>query len=623
MYFLTNKQENILINEISVPRFYNVKGDEWYPINFISEKVLLKGNVTRGQIDNYDIKIREFYIYYGYDTGGEHLTKCTNTKGVETILNNCKTGGYSLEQRKNYNSLIDNLKLKTNKLLEIENGIISNYDFESSKNKYSEFEQDCIEDILKINNNINWKMCTRCGKAYPLHNNFFAEDGCKKSKSMFMSFCRSCSESKIKPKTNKIVRNNTNKKKEKVVNEDKVLIAKVISDDKNVVVDKGVDTYLDIDTSSSYLNKAYRISEEYYTYCKNHDVMNIYRYCKDNSIVLPKAIRNKEDILIIIKYEYDNGFITRENIGVEFIENLIKIKSISPYTNMKEIYDYLFEEGYLFHPWRYPNLKLPKLSYEEGKIIFNNYLEENNIVIKDIFNFEYGKIAKQAKLSQFLNDVLTFVYEYNDKKHAGYKFHIGSPNYYKNKEHRIFDMKYFIEDMKIDIEKIPLYLTKMTLQKNCSSLYNVLYFGKYYSNLFEWIDECYPNKFIINDFVINPYRNEFDSSEECVIHDILKQYFKTSLIYNQRNTEKTIKINGMIPDWIGFTDEGCFLIEYFGLWILGLEKAGKRNDVYIEKAKIKITKYNELDNYKFIDLYPNDLENNFKGIHKKLKIIFD
>jgi len=34
---------------------------------------------------------------------------------------------------------------------------------------------------------------------------------------------------------------------------------------------------------------------------------------------------------------------------------------------------------------------------------------------------------------------------------------------------------------------------------------------------------------------------------------------------NQRNTENTINILGMIPDWFIFTNNGIWIIEYFGI----------------------------------------------------------
>lgn len=173
--------------------------------------------------------------------------------------------------------------------------------------------------------------------------------------------------------------------------------------------------------------------------------------------------------------------------------------------------------------------------------------------------------------------------------------------------------------MKIPVDKIPLYLTKFNLQKKSNTLYYLLYNRKYYKNLWEWVNDCYPQKFILADFEINPYRCNFDSMEESQIYDILKNTYKNT-IYNQRNTERTIEIDRMIPDFITFTKNNTYLIEYFGLYVKN-RSDNKRISDYRNKTEEKINKYNKLNNYKTIFLYPTDLDNNFKGLHSKLKEI--
>lgn len=124
-----------------------------------------------------------------------------------------------------------------------------------------------------------------------------------------------------------------------------------------------------------------------------------------------------------------------------------------------------------------------------------------------------------------------------------------------------------------------------------------------------------------SDFVINPYRNEFDSIEESQIDDILHKKFK-NVLYNQNNTEKTIKIEGKVPDWFVFTNNACYLIEYFGLYVDRDNKINNsRINDYKERTDEKLEKYKELKGYKFVGLYPEDLDNNFEGIYDKLKVI--
>jgi hypothetical protein len=174
--------------------------------------------------------------------------------------------------------------------------------------------------------------------------------------------------------------------------------------------------------------------------------------------------------------------------------------------------------------------------------------------------------------------------------------------------------------MKVPIEKIPLYITKNVLQKRARTLYYVLH--KYYKNLFEWVNEVYPDRFEESDFVIGNYRDEFDSVEESQINDILHNYFK-NIIYNQMNTDRTISFDGKTPDWFVFTDEGCILVEYFGLYVPQRAEGSSVIKDYIERADKKKNIYSKLEGYKLLYFYPEDIENNFKGVIEKIKNIIE
>lgn len=47
----------------------------------------------------------------------------------------------------------------------------------------------------------------------------------------------------------------------------------------------------------------------------------------------------------------------------------------------------------------------------------------------------------------------------------------------------------------------------------------------------------------------------------------------------------------------------------------------KRIDDYIKKSDGKIEKYSKLDGYGKLFLFPEDMENNLKGIKEKIKMI--
>ena len=184
-------------------------------------------------------------------------------------------------------------------------------------------------------------------------------------------------------------------------------------------------------------------------------------------------------------------------------------------------------------------------------------------------------------------------------------------------------MKYFVEkDLKIPIEKIPLYVTKYALHEKSSALYRVITKDKKlrpYDTLFDWINDCYPNRFIEADFDINPYRSKFDSLEEAQVDEQLRLKFN-NVIYNPRDKEYKVEIMGMIPDWIIITEKGCYLTEYYGMYSEGDISSSHRLQRYKIKTEDKLKKYKKLERngYKHLAIFPEDIRNNFEGLHKKI-----
>jgi hypothetical protein len=430
-------------------------------------------------------------------------------------------------------------------------------------------------------NNIQWQQCTKCNKWFPLDSRFYLTGGNTGNigKYNYLPSCKDCHSN----------------------------------------------------TSIHILQNNEELNQIYYTYgldvyklYKLHDTIGIYQHFKNNQIKYPKIISNKEDYLYIIKYYYDKGFIDKDKLTTDYLVETLSFPYMFQYKSRilnYDIYSYLFGDNFEYYPWKYKSLRLRSdYTINDSVIAAKNYVSENNIIINNPLEFNYQDLLRKSRLTKFDNNILLFAEVFNNYKYPAYKFKIHSVNYWKNEDNRIKNLKYYIEkDMKIPIEKIPLYLTKWSLNKNSNTLYNVLYLHDYYKNLFEWVSECYPNRFIEADFVINPYRCEFDSIEESQIYDILKNTYKNT-IYNQRNTERTIEIEGMIPDFIILTSHGTYLIEYFGLYVEN-RSDNKRISDYRNKTEEKIDKYNKLNDYKTIFLYPTDLNDNFKGLHSKLKEI--
>lgn len=174
-------------------------------------------------------------------------------------------------------------------------------------------------------------------------------------------------------------------------------------------------------------------------------------------------------------------------------------------------------------------------------------------------------------------------------------------------------------------------LFKDKIIKNISELPNVFSF-KLFSHynlarmydkrdiVYEYISKKYPNELTIKSFeqCIANDGTRCLSKQEVIIHNLFldnninaKYCTKTTLFYNEEYNER------YAPDWI-INDN--IIVEYFGLYVDNYHSFTLLKN-YREKTGRKIKFYNSLNNYKFIDLYPQDIENNFKGLIDKFNKI--
>jgi len=570
------EQERVLIGEVSVPV---IREDDimYYPINFIMEKVLLKKTGQQGLQQEYSQYIKKLKIDYGKDTGGIQNVNCVSEEGLKKALNNSKIGRLKVDQKKAMNILLNYLHMD---LISEDNRFLNKVSEEMlSKWKYNEYIMDCIKYVLENNPNIVWQKCTKCGNYYPYHINFYDVNPHSGKDYPLNTICRDC---------------------------------KGWDHNRGKTYIKGID---------SELNNIYNTyGEDIYKVYRDHKVLEIYnhwRTLKNKSI--PKAINNEDDKLHIVKYCYDEGMFSEyPEIVTRVIHNICGF-SVDGKGFIQRINKELFGVD-IRHGKEYID------DIEIAKQVFINYINKHNIIIEDVYTYKYDILLKDANLRGFMrrygNNLLGYVMELYDNKYPAYKFNIpGGDKYWGIKENRVRALKYFIEeDMKIPIEKVPLYITLTALRnKGTSTMYNVC--KKYYDSLFEWVDEAYPSRFDPKDFDIHYVRNDFDSIEEAEVHDILKSKFKNKVIYNPNNTERTIKIDGKVPDWLLFTNNKCYIVEYFGLDMERNTSHNSRIEDYKERTENKIEKYDKLDGYGKVYIFPDDLKDGFKGLMDKLDLI--
>lgn len=548
----------INLDGIDIPYFKEEGGEIYYPIKYIHESFLMK---TRPQIhkdERYKDYIKRYIIDFTFKGTVPQETYCMNKEGWIKYLNKCKNS-----HKKNEDKI-----RRLNILLEY----FGENKFKQLTKEYDYYTKLCIDEYVKFNTNVEYKECLTCKRELPISNHFF--DININIKGGYTNVCKECSNGRFMN-----------------YNDEYNYIHKML----------GVDWLKEYEKDKIMF---------YVKYIKSKENINI-RFPKDDNELLKK----------LIKKLYIDGYLLADELSFPIIKNKIKnviFKGYGKFT-ANHINDFCSNGECKLRPWLYPKYILGNIKDDYANELFTRYIEDNNIVIDNPLEYkDYQTILMKSRLTQFKHNILGFLVKYYNYEYPGYMFKIRGENYYKDKEARIFDMKYLIEkDLKLEIIKIPLYITKTFLHNKSNKLTYIMR-SIYKNNLFEWINECYPNLFTIHDFHINQYRSEFDSLEEAQVNDVLKSKFD-GVIYNSRNNENTVNISGMVPDWIIVSDKGCILVEYFGLYQENSDSSSRLTK-YKEKLAIKLEKYKELERagYRTLYIYPEDIRGDFGGLLKKI-----
>lgn len=564
------QQKNIWIGDVEVPIIVD-GGEEWFPVSYITTKVLLRSGkgafINKNNREKYKEHLRVFKIKFG--DKNTQSSRCISKEGLILALSTSYIGRLNVHQRISQNSLHKYFGLPLLPTDEQD----SNYFNQEWISGYSEYEWNVIESEMN-NSNINYyRMCSKCTRHFPLTDRFYSKNN--NSSKGFNKVCKVCSgtiETFPHP----------NKKKE--VFEDGGVV-------KSILIENIVEIY-----------KAYRLGKLKY---------------------LPDCYKNKESYLKIIRYLFEEGEINEDNLTIYDIVKTFKLNDLYEFMSTDDLHSELYGEDFYLYSWKYPKFyfKDRELSYEIANNIIKNYIKCNNIQIDNIFTYDFEALFKDCKLTKLTEkDKLYFIVQFFDFKYAGYRFSLYSSAYYNNINNVLFDLRYLIEkDLKLKDEHISL-LTRNTIRRHSSSLYTYIFVNKHKS-LYDLINLLYPNKFNEEDFEAK--NNGFDSSIEYCINEILKENFK-NVFYNQRNIESTIRIDNLIPDWFIFSDNGVWIVEYFGLY--DENQYGEYNVIteYIDKTKLKLKRYKKVNGYKFLFLYPSDIKKNYKGVYKVInKVIAD
>lgn len=335
------------------------------------------------------------------------------------------------------------------------------------------------------------------------------------------------------------------------------------------------------------------------------------------------------DVLII-----NNEISSLDNIAIELKrEHFIDYK-LNGFVNNNSIYDLvnmIYPNKY--KRWEFKNSSVGndywnKNTIKEAglwlieKMLADNLINNIEEIPKKVSIQTFRKYGLdgllQGKFNSCLYDFFNFIYP-NRWNEWDYTF--TKRGFWTKKDNRIKALKYLIEnELKINIEEIPYNISYGFLVNNHHKL-SLICDSYYKSDIYKWIDECYPKKFKKDDFYKHLAEDgtKLDSREEKIIHNWLSLHFKkvkkpsrTEKIFNEQYNEF------YVPDWI---IDDTIIVEYFGLYNDNYKGKNKIIKNYKDKANRKIDFFNSMSRYNFIALFPYDLKDGLIGVKNKFKNI--
>lgn len=574
-------QENINISDVIKVQTWIEDGIRWYPPTTINREVFGRGKISTASLINggWGKYCKKVKLKYENSQGISVLNETTvmSEDGFKEYIQTKVVGKMDLEQKKNYNLLLEYLSV--NKKIEEKPKKLEKITDEEFL-KYNEYAKKIHDEITFS----EYALCGSCETYYPINKVFYPIHD-KYEFGVNTSICRKCIKGYIYGENVENIKN-----------------SKKYADDK-----------------IKHIESAISIVDEIKDINKKINNMPLEFYTLDNILKLFIELKNLGNITYV-------NFSKEKHRDIIF-EFKLDFSQINKLINYYELTIKLFGINFYCRPYIYGkdrSIKRDLQDFNFQKNVFDNYLLDNNITIDDEINFNYSDIILKSHLKLgYCNkngaiDCLDFVDRYNNFKYPAYKYKTSATNYWKIKENRIRALYFIVDELKLsDINKLPIYLTKYTLTTISRKMYNV--YRKHYDNLFDWVDECYPNIFEFSDFNVDIKRNSFDSLEEMAVHEILKDKFGKKLIYNIGDLSSRFSIcSGYQPDWIVLENKPI-VIEYFGMFKEKDKCSTTMLMDYHNKTNNKIAEYNKLENYDKIYIYPYDLDNNYNGLHDKIK----
>jgi hypothetical protein len=349
----------------------------------------------------------------------------------------------------------------------------------------------------------------------------------------------------------------------------------------------------------------------------------------------------EEDLSQIIKICVDKMIEDKLFDKIELTPKYFNQKNLKKYKLITFIgnYDlyYLLNLGFpdRWKPWHLSKVKVNFWSDSENQLCAYNWIIEKIITDNSLNSLDEAvpyftkEMFKENGLdglltSKFNTSPVQFLMHFNPNKWFEWEFKLTPKFFWTKKENRIKAMKQLIENnMKLNIIDIPEKMTYGFLVKNYHKFSSIC--DQYYkSDLFEWINECYPstfqkiefNKCVASDGV------KLDSLCEKEIHEYLISNFSDVHYYYNKNTStkwfNEEEDESYVADWL---INGNIIIEYFGWYNMNLYNKHEIYKNYIKKSNRKIIFFESFNDYQFIALFPSDMNRGLRGVIEKIKYI--
>jgi len=319
-------------------------------------------------------------------------------------------------------------------------------------------------------------------------------------------------------------------------------------------------------------------------------------------------------------------------INYLFINNLLRENDL---LNLKRLY-LIYDIKYLstaFACYKQTlsnkNINVTVYSKEHTKLFFKYWLKINNKYLSRnelISLISFRDLFRESRLDRSISNNFKHYYEFIQYVFPQYKIHpwelgVQVPNKFWENKYNVYWMiregiKSLIANNIIKQEKDVILLPREAI----CNYFNILAFRMYgykelFCDYFKW-------KNIALDYnqikLIDNQR--FDSLEEMSVYNFIKNLKFDIRKYPRKDKLFNIKYNeSYIPDYYLIFNNIKIIIEYFGLYYP--TNTSDFINTYVNKTHRKNEFYHD-NEYYYIDLYPEDIKDGFKGVENKLTSFF-